>query len=88
MRFGIRLELNLRESKGCYVFRIGAEPQGGRHIQREECYVASRHGGVPQYYCVERGEMVRTSLVHGPATASDRLFLVSASGLAGFRSCA
>ncbi len=84
--FGIRLEFNLLESKGHYAFRIGAERRGGHHIQREECYVVPRHGGQPQYYCVERGEMVKTSLVHGPATASDRLFLVSASGLEGFRS--
>ena len=84
--FGIRLEFTLRESKGHYAFRIGAEPQGGHHIQREECYVVPRHGGEPHYYCVKRGEMVRTSLVHGPATASDRLFLVSASGIGGFRS--
>ncbi len=84
--FGIRLEFNLRESKGHYAFRIGAEPQGGHHIQREECYVVPAHGGEPQYYCVERGKMARTSLTHGPATASDRLFLVSASGLGGFRS--
>ena len=84
--FGIRLEFNLRESKGHYAFRIGAEPQGGHQIQREECYFVPRHGGEAQYYCVERGEMIRTSLVHGPATASDRLFLVSASGLPGFRS--
>lgn len=79
--FGIRLEFNLGEFKGHYAFRIGAEPKGGHQVQREECYVAPRNDGGPQYYCVERGQMVRTSLVHGPATAKDRLFLVSASGI-------
>ena len=78
--FGIRLEFDLGESRGYYAFRIGAEPKGGHQVQREECYVVPRHGGDPQYFCVERGRMVKTSLAHGPATVADRLFLVSASG--------
>ena len=84
--FGIRLEFDLGESKGHYAFRIGAEPKGGHQIQREECLVMPRADGEPVYYCVERGKMVKTSLVHGPATAADRLFLVTASGLGVLRS--
>ncbi len=83
-RFGIRLELNLGESKGLYAFEIGADPNGGHRILREECCVLPR-SGTPHHYRVKRGEMVGTSMGQAPAASEDRLFLVGASGVGVFR---
>jgi predicted ATPase len=85
--FGIRLEFRLPEgSEGWYAFRVGARPQGGYEVQTEECRIsnlAPLHGEV--FYSVREGNVVGTSLKVYPAAASDRLYLVNASGLVEFR---
>ncbi len=82
--FGVRLEFNLGDSRGCFAFRIGAESKGGYQIQREECYLI-RRAKPPEYFRVDRGRVVGTSLPQTPAVARDRLFLASVSGERNFR---
>ena len=53
--FGIRVAFNLTESWGHYAFRVGARPQGGYEVQREECYVFRRGGEETHFYGVEAG---------------------------------
>ncbi len=84
--FALRLEFALSSgSTGHYAFRIGARPQGGYEVQNEECVIRT-----PQlfereaYFKVCAGE-VTTSAKVAPAAATDRLYLVNASGLAEFR---
>ena len=83
--FGIRVVFNLAESWGHYAFRVGARPQGGYEVQREECYVFQRAGDKPQFYNVEGGRVSRSTLSVPPAAAADRLYLVNVSGLDVFR---
>jgi len=83
--FGLRLEFSLPSGEsGHYAFQIGARPRGGFEVQDEECTVHSTDPlGVPSFY-VKSG-VVQSSTEPGPAAAADRLYLVSASGLPGFR---
>ena len=83
--FGIRVVFNLGESWGHYAFEVGAKPQGGFEVQREECYVLGRDGDQPQFYEVAGGHVTRSTLSPPPAAAADRLYLVNASGLNAFR---
>ena len=83
--FGIRVAFNLTESWGHYAFRVGARPQGGYEVQREECYVFRRDGERTHYYDVESGRVARSTLPAPPAAVADRLYLVNASGLDAFR---
>jgi predicted ATPase len=84
--FGIRLDFALPAgSTGHYAFRIGARPRGGYEVQYEECIL--RLASVPsrkEYFRVENGK-VTTSVPVAPAAATDRLYLVNASGVAFFR---
>ena len=50
---GSAVAFNLGESWGHYAFEVGAKPQGGFEVQREECYVLRRDGDQPQFYEVE-----------------------------------
>lgn len=85
--FGIRLELALPDDKsGVYAFRVGAKPKGGFEVQREECHVFSRTAlSEKSFYEVEQGQVKASSMQAPPFAASDRLYLVSASGLPEFR---
>jgi len=82
--FGIRLEFCLRSGvSGHYAFRVGSLPGRGYEVQTEECVL----GGVGKgpFYKLEKGELKSTSEATFPAVTSDRLALVSASGLPTFR---
>ncbi len=83
--FGIRVAFNLTESWGHYAFRVGARPQGGYEVQREECYVFRRDREQTHFYDVESGRVARSTLPAPPAAVADRLYLVNASGLDAFR---
>lgn len=83
--FAIRLDFNLGQSRGYYTFSVGAEPGGGHQIRREECCVVPRGDGESHFFRVESGRVVASTLSRGPAPARDRLYLVSASGIADFR---
>jgi predicted ATPase len=84
--FAIRLDVKLPATQGFYAFEIGAKPNGGYIIQREECQVV-RAGSASgsDYYRVAEGAVQKTTVDHAPAAASDRLYLVTLSGVAAFR---
>jgi predicted ATPase len=82
--FGVRLEFLLRDGRaGRYAFNVGAMSGGGYEVQTEECAIG-RHGAGP-FYRLERGQLKASSESSFPAVTSDRLALVSASGMPVFR---
>lgn len=82
--FGIRLEFVLPDlRKGHYAFNIGALPGRGYEVQTEECVVGGKGRG--PFFRIERGSLRESSESTFPAVTSDRLALVSVSGLAVFR---
>lgn len=82
--FGIRLEFLLPGgSKGHYAFNIGALPGRGYEVQTEECAIGAIGKG--PFFRIERGALKGSSEPTFPATTSDRLALVSVSGMAVFR---
>lgn len=82
--FGIRLEFALPDgTAGHYAFHVGSASGSGYEVQREECVLQGRGKG--PFFEVERGLVQSTSEAVFPATAPDRLALVSASGLPVFR---
>ena len=85
--FSIRLEFVLPEGlTGHYAFRIGTRPPGGYEVQTEECQIQNEQLLTPEeYFRVESGTVTDTSVKVAPAAASDRLYLVNASGLPEFR---
>lgn len=82
--FGMRLELRLRDGRsGHYAFNIGALSGRGYEVQTEECALGGLGKG--PFFRLERGDLKASSEATFPAVTSDRLALVSASGLAVFR---
>lgn len=82
--FGIRLEFRLRNGQtGHYAFNIGALSGRGYEVQEEECIVDGIGKG--PFFQLERGKLKASSEASFPAVTSDRLALVSASGMAAFR---
>jgi predicted ATPase len=85
--FSIQLEFRLPDDTiGSYGFRIGAKPHAGYEVQTEECRIRSPQALTPEIsYSVREGKVIASSMQVAPAAASDRLYLVNASGIAGFR---
>lgn len=82
--FGIRLDFVLPDGeKGYYAFNVGAISGGGYEVQNEECVIAGVGKG--PYFNVEKGELKSTSEESFPSVTSDRLALVSVSGMKTFR---
>lgn len=82
--FAIRLDFTVPEgATGYYSFQVGAKESGGFEVQTEECLLTSGLG--EHHYRVERGKVTTSSLALTPAAFSDRLYLVTASGLPEFR---
>ncbi len=82
----VRLGFHLREVTGWFAFRIGALPDRGHVLKREECRVFSMDAPLDrQHYRVEAGSVVESSLRHPPASSGDRLYLVAVSGMKAFR---
>ncbi len=82
--FGIRLEFRLRSGhNGYYAFNVGALSGRGYEVQTEECVLEGIGRG--PFFQLEHGQIKKTSETTFPAVTSDRLALVSASGLAVFR---
>ena len=82
--FGIRLEFTLPDGvPGYYIFNVWALPGRGYEVQAEECVVNGKGKG--PYFRVERGELHSSSEATFPAITSDRLALVSVSGMSVFR---
>ena len=85
-RFAIRLDFRLPTGEmGNYSFQIGAKESGGFEVQTEECKLVNADRMDEQFYLVEKGRVVRTSVSVAPAAFADRLYLVAASGLPQFR---
>ena len=83
--FGIRIEFDLEAWRGHYSFTVGAMPQRGYEVQNEECYVWPRNDRGLHYYETGRGRVHRSSFPTPPVAASDRLYLVTVSGMEAFR---
>ena len=85
--FSIRFEFTLPNNQtGHYAFRIGTRSPGGYEVQIEECQIQNEQILTPEeYFRVESGTVTDTSVEVAPAAASDRLYLVNASGLPEFR---
>jgi predicted ATPase len=82
--FGMRLEFRLRDGRpGHYAFNVGALSGRGYEVQTEECVLEGVGKG--PYFRLERGELKASSEASFPSVTSDRLALVSASGLSVFR---
>jgi predicted ATPase len=86
--FAMRFDFVLPSGQsGHYSFRIGAKPAGGFEVQTEECSVTPADSllGYPHSYRVHTGKVVNASFPHPPVSLSDRLYLVTVSGLPEFR---
>lgn len=82
--FGVRLEFLLPDGqRGYYAFNIGALQGRGYEVQTEECVIGAIGKG--PFFRVERGQLQASSEPTFPAVTSDRLALVSVSGMAVFR---
>jgi len=81
--FGIRLEFALRSGqRGSYAFSVGALTGRGYEMQAEECVLDGIGKG--PFFRLEHGKLKATSEETFPAVTTDRLALVSASGMAVF----
>ena len=85
--FSVRLDFTIPNgAKGYYGFQVGAKESGGFEVQTEECRIQSLiHALDEHYYRVERGKVVKSTMLVAPASSPDRLYLVTASGLPEFR---
>ena len=85
--FSIHLDFTLSEgSSGHYAFRIGVLSRGRYKVQTEECVLRSaQHPTQEDYFYVKNGTITKTNVEMVPAAATDRLYLVNASGLKEFR---
>jgi predicted ATPase len=84
--FGIRLEFRLPDGhRGVYAFRVGAQKKGGYEVQQEECCVCPSGVGEESRYRVVSGEVIEANGATMPPASRDRLYLVNAAGLPGFR---
>jgi predicted ATPase len=82
--FGVRLEFQLRGGQtGTYAFNVGALQNRGYEVQEERCVLGAVGKG--PYFHLRRGTLVASSEATFPAVTPDRLALVAASGLPGFR---
>jgi predicted ATPase len=86
--FSMRLEFQLgKGAEGHYGFRIGAQTRGGYEVQEEDCEIrteANMEGPSRTARFKVRNGKVTTSASVSPPAASDRLYLVNASGLPEF----
>lgn len=82
--FGVRLEFKLPDGqRGYYSFNIGALQGRGYEVQTEKCVISAVGKG--PFFHVERGLLKASSETTFPAVTSDRLALVSVSGMTVFR---
>ena len=85
--FSIRLEFVLPKGvTGHYAFQIRKRSPGGYEVQTEECRVQNELCCTSEeYFRVKNGTVTNTSVKGLPVAATDRLYLVNASGLPEFR---
>jgi predicted ATPase len=84
LRLGFQLDTG---AEGHYGFRIGAQPRGGYEVQEEDCEIRWGSSSIGPsegaFFRVRNGKATSSVAVFPPA-ASDRLYLVNASGLPEF----
>ena len=85
--FSIRLEFALPEGfTGHYALQIRKRSSGGYEVRTEECCIQNGRCQTPEgYFRIDNGSVTDTSVKVAPAAATDRLYLVNASGLPEFR---
>ena len=85
--FALRFDFSLPSGEvGHYAFRVAARSGGAYEVQAEECQVRSHEIlGTSHFFSIRSGKVVKASFSPVPATLSDRLFLVAASGIPEFR---
>ena len=84
--FGIHLNFTLPNgSMGYYALRLKFHSRERYGVHREICRVKSALPSVPDTYFHVNNGKVDTSVKVAPASATDRLYLVNASGLPEFR---
>jgi len=84
--FSIELQLNVSESEVArYSFEIGAESRGGFSVKREALQITRADGSPGPRYIVEAGNVTHPADSTMPKAVSDRLYLVTASGLPEYR---
>ncbi len=84
--FEIDLTFRLEAGReGRYRFKIGAPALGEYEVQSEALEVDTADSLSRAFFEVRRGEVTGSSAETPPAAASDRLYLVNASGLPEFR---
>ncbi len=82
--FGIRLEFVLPNGeRGYYAFNVGALQGRGYEVQNEDCVINAVGKG--PFFRIERGVLKSSSETTFPQVTSDRLALVSVSGMVAFR---
>ncbi len=80
----LKLELSERES-AVYSFEIGSQPGGGFLVKRERLKIIAASNRVTAQYQLDEGQVVQASANSMPPASRDRLYLVNAAGLPGFR---
>lgn len=85
--FALRFDFVLPTGQsGHYEFQVAARAAGGYEVQSESCQVEAPQAlAPPQFYRVQAGTIIESSVATLPAVLPDRLLLVAASGLIEFR---
>lgn len=86
--FGIEVDIQLPSTTATYGFEITSKPKGGFEVKNEKLEVRDAHGKKISGFRLSSGEIKSSSPTPAdrmPQSASDRLYLVTVSGLAEFR---
>jgi predicted ATPase len=84
--FGIEFRFRLNGYSGSYAFQVGAVEGRDFRVSRETCRIESHEFGAKAwYYTVKNGEVQEQSERVMPPASNDRLYLVAAAGIDGFR---
>ena len=82
--FSIRLDFRLSETEsGFYAIELALQPDFAYYVKEEQCFLLSRDGQF--HYRVRDGNVEEITANVKPPAARNRLYLVNAAGLPGFR---
>jgi predicted ATPase len=83
--FGIEVEMNLPKfHMASYGFEVSSQPKGGFLVKSEKLDVWRPDGSKLARFRLTNGEIEDSSIENMPKAAKDRLYLVTASGMAEF----
>jgi predicted ATPase len=83
--FGIEVDMNLPDLRvGTYGFEISSQPKGGFLVKSEKLSIQEPNGRACASFELSNGRIEGSSVENTPKAANDRLYLVTASGLAEF----